>query len=408
MCRGGLLLLAAAAQCAAAPGAGDLASGGAPRSEAEAEGQQECEHAAMRVQALQTRSSLAGARSHEDPEPEAADPGPKPLGPADLDMRELTGYAEGNPYVPGPNVYLKEMVDPSNCWGYCLDIAGSPPKPLCESVQGHSCKTEGEDTQFTYDIEKHEIRSVNFNHECDALYSGNNSVRVWKAAVDNTKQACLQVDGDFVAGATLSMGKCDGQGQQKFIYTPKMQFAVGDGTLCLVLGTEREALPDMVMRSAELQRCDSWPSELSTWEVLLEDHVPLSSLHPPPAAAGLAARDGGVAAAALAAARAAREHSAAASAAYEVAAKLAAAVVFGQQEGRAPPGRDGLRVLHELALLGIGGHGGCPARAEDGLLHLAKALSVESPPGTPPACRSGRPGSPWHPAARSSSTAWVV
>eukprot|EP00959_Pyramimonas_sp_CCMP1952_P206693 4322388-Pyramimonas_sp.AAC.1 len=62
------------------------------------------------------------------------------------------------------------------------------------------------------------------------------------------------------------MGKCDGQGQQKFIYTPKMQFAVGDGTLCLVLGTEREALPDMMMRSAELQRCDSWPSELSTWE----------------------------------------------------------------------------------------------------------------------------------------------
>ncbi|CAK0903185.1 unnamed protein product [Prorocentrum cordatum] len=146
MCRGGLLLLAAAAQCAAAPGAGDLASGGAARSEAEAEGQQECEHAAMRLQALQTRSSLAGARSHEDPEPEAADPGPKPLGPADLDMRELTGYAEGNPYVPGPNVYLKEMVDPSNYWGYCLDIAGSPPKPLCESVQGHSCKTEGEDT----------------------------------------------------------------------------------------------------------------------------------------------------------------------------------------------------------------------------------------------------------------------
>jgi len=32
----------------------------------------------------------------------------------------------------------------------------------------------------------------------------------------------------------------------------------------------------MMMRSAELQSCDSWPAELSTWEVLLEDHTKLS------------------------------------------------------------------------------------------------------------------------------------
>jgi len=129
---------------------------------------------------------------------------------------------------------------------------------------------------------------------------------------------------------------------------------------------------------------------------------------PPPVAGGLAGRDSDVAAAALAAARAAREHSAAASAASEVAAKLAAAMTFRRQQGGTPPSRDGLRVLHELARLGVAGPEDYPARAEEGPLPVARVLSFESPPATPTMRLSNKPGSPWRPDARPSSDTWVV
>ncbi|CAK0835328.1 unnamed protein product [Prorocentrum cordatum] len=218
---GGFLLAAAAGCAAASGGLAATCAGGAASSEAEADGQQECEHSAMRLQALQTRSSLAGAPSPGSPIKA------RPAGPADLDMRVETGYVEGNPYVFSPNVYLKEMVDPSNYWGWCLDIAGSPPMPSCTSIQGHSCKSTGEDTQFTYDSERHELRAVNFNSECQPLYSGQNDIQKWNATTENMKQGCVSVNGDIVAGATLGISKCEGRAQQQFIYTPKCSLPSG-------------------------------------------------------------------------------------------------------------------------------------------------------------------------------------
>ncbi|CAK0851654.1 unnamed protein product [Prorocentrum cordatum] len=262
-------LLAVASGLAAAA---SLGAASAPRSEAEVDTQQECEHAAARVEALQRRSVLTGSRAPTEEE--------------ELEESRAEAEVEGNPYAPGPNVYLATIVDPQNFRSYCLDIAGSPPHPQCGSIQGHSCKTEGEDTQFKYDPDKHQIRSVNFNERCNPLYSGSANGRSWKA--HHGDPACLTVRGDLQAGSTFSLTSCvsSGSDRQKFSFTSRGQFVVGDGSssLCVVLGMNATEYTDQdfFTRPAELQDCESWPTELSTWEVLLPDHTFLSVIDASP------------------------------------------------------------------------------------------------------------------------------
>ncbi|CAK0814808.1 unnamed protein product [Prorocentrum cordatum] len=262
-------LLAVASGLAAAA---SLGAASAPRSEAEVDTQQECEHAAARVEALQRRSVLTGSRAPTEEE--------------ELEESRAEAEVEGNPYAPGPNVYLATIVDPRNFRSYCLDIAGSPPHPQCGSIQGHSCKTEGEDTQFKYDPDKHQIRSVNFNERCNPLYSGSANGRSWKAHCGDP--ACLTVHGDFEAGSTFGLTSCvsSGSDKQTFSFTSRGQFVVGDGSssLCVVLGMNATEYTDQdfFTRPAELQDCESWPTELSTWEVLLPDHTTLSVIDASP------------------------------------------------------------------------------------------------------------------------------
>ncbi|CAK0879858.1 unnamed protein product [Prorocentrum cordatum] len=242
--------------------AASLGAAGAPRSEAEVDSQQECEQAAARVEALQRRSALTGSGAPTEEE--------------ELEESRVGAEMEGNLYAPGPNVYLATLVDPRNFRSYCLDIAGSPPHPQCNSIQGHSCKTEGEDTQFEYDPDTKSIRSVNFNGQCNPLYSGSKNGRSWEADL-STSPACLTVRGKFEAGSTFSLTSCTGSDKQRFSFTSRGQFVIGDGSssLCIVLGVNATNYTDQdfFTRPAELQDCESWPTELSTWKVLLPDHT---------------------------------------------------------------------------------------------------------------------------------------
>ncbi|CAK0872067.1 unnamed protein product [Prorocentrum cordatum] len=69
-----------------------------------------------------------------------------------LARRRQRAEAEmGNPDAPGPNSYFATIVDPKNARSYCLDIAGFPPHPQRDSIEGRGCKAEGEDAQFKYD-----------------------------------------------------------------------------------------------------------------------------------------------------------------------------------------------------------------------------------------------------------------
>ncbi|CAK0872073.1 unnamed protein product [Prorocentrum cordatum] len=115
--RGALLAVASGLAAADSPGAAS-----APRSEAEVD-----------------HGHLAGAdRARDRDRPRAS--------------RLASGEAEmGNPDAPGPNSYFATIVDPKNARSYCLDIAGFPPHPQRDSIEGRGCKAEGEDAQFKYD-----------------------------------------------------------------------------------------------------------------------------------------------------------------------------------------------------------------------------------------------------------------
>ncbi|CAK0823781.1 unnamed protein product [Prorocentrum cordatum] len=246
------------AEATASAGRGPF--GGAARSEADVGREQECEHASIGFEALQTASALSKPRHMLK-----RDAG-------GTERSQLSGV-EGNPYVPGPNIYLADLVDLDNYWGYCLDIAGSPPHPQCDSIQGHTCKSDGADTQFRYDPDTGSIVSQNFNGICNPMYDGEQDGRIWQADLNNTRGGCLRVAGSLEAGTQLVMVECRAPDSlQKFRYTPSRQFAVVNTSLCLVLGQERAEQDGFSSRTAELQDCASWPAELSTWEVITSTH----------------------------------------------------------------------------------------------------------------------------------------
>jgi len=239
---------------------------GAARSEAEVRDHQECEHESIRFEALQAASALSRSRPYAEREAGEADP-------AKTSASSGQKSVEGNPYAPGPNVYLADLVDNDNPWGYCLDIAGSPPHPQCDSIQGHTCKSDGADTQFRYDPDTGSIVSQNFNGICNPMYDGEQDGRIWQADLNNTRGGCLRVAGSLEAGTQLVMVECRAPDSlQKFRYTPSRQFAVVNTSLCLVLGQERAEQDGFSSRTAELQDCASWPAELSTWEVITSTH----------------------------------------------------------------------------------------------------------------------------------------
>ncbi|CAK0840832.1 unnamed protein product [Prorocentrum cordatum] len=257
MARSWLLSMLAVPIAEATASAGRGPYGGA---EADVGHEQECEHASIGFEALQTASALSRPRPILLPD----------AGGAENSQRS---GIEGNPHVPGPNIYLADFVDVDNYWGYCLDIAGSPPHPQCDSIQGHTCKSDGADTQFRYDPDTESIVSQNFNGLCNPMYDGEQDGRTWQADLNNTRGGCLRVAGSLEAGTGFVVVECRvPDSLQKFRYTPSRQLAVVNTSLCFVLGVERTKQDGFSSRTAELQNCASWPSELSTWEVITSTH----------------------------------------------------------------------------------------------------------------------------------------
>jgi len=249
---------------------------------------QECEHGAVRFEALQTASRLAGAappmpvlwrgeptdgappgaRSTALPSESAPTPPSLPEGVEEVPERE------GNLHVPAPNMYLVDNLDEPNNWGYCMDITGPVPFTGCPLVQGHSCKEEGADGQFEYDAELQAVRSTNFDGTCQALYSGTGHGVSFTAVAG--EKGCLQARSELL-GSPFAVAPCDGNPMQKFTYTPSRQLAVGNGSLCMALGVDVTTVGQgpmyMVKRDVQLQDCASWDPSLSTWEILLDGHT---------------------------------------------------------------------------------------------------------------------------------------
>jgi hypothetical protein len=112
----------------------------------------------------------------------------------------LDGTSAANLFDWTPSVSLAENHGVAE--GLCLDIAGFGENLDCAgTLQLHTCKQEGSDTQFAYDGSTHQIRSVNFDANCGSTTTDDG---------DDTSSfgTCLQVDRCGIVGDTLGLAPC--------------------------------------------------------------------------------------------------------------------------------------------------------------------------------------------------------
>ena len=112
--------------------------------------------------------------------------------------------------------------------GLCPDIAGFGANLNCDGIlQLHTCKSQGADTQFLFDFDTNEIKSVNYDSDCQSLSSINGE--------DSSKGgACVTIDGSISAGDNLRLAPCNGESDQSFSMWPDGSIrTVADFNLCL-------------------------------------------------------------------------------------------------------------------------------------------------------------------------------
>lgn len=84
----------------------------------------------------------------------------------------FAGFAEDAPNPNGPVIHLADNLGEADGLGWCIDTLG---RGLAETLQIHSCKPQGGDTQFRYDAEAQQIQSVAFKGKCVVLRDADNT-----------------------------------------------------------------------------------------------------------------------------------------------------------------------------------------------------------------------------------------
>jgi len=163
-----------------------------------------------------------------------------------------------NVYDWEPSVSLTANFDEP--LGFCIDISGFGAGIDCDSLQAHSCKSSGADTQFEYHSSTKSLRAVNYNSDCDSITSAND-------------RACVGVKGDLIDGDELGLVKCNPWKKQRFEAIKKgngsYELRVGgtSSDLCLAVSdTTRNAGP-FLARDLYIAKCSSTANELMTWTI---------------------------------------------------------------------------------------------------------------------------------------------
>lgn len=147
-----------------------------------------------------------------------------------------------------PNIYLADNLDESQQLGYCIDISGHGSSINCGSMQAHSCKAAGADTQFSYDVATKTIKAANYDGSCAAGGGG-----------------CLAVLGSLAAGSNFQVTTCDGSSLQTFSYSSDRTFVAGGSAFCLAVSAASRAAGPFMARDLALADCSSTDSSLTTW-----------------------------------------------------------------------------------------------------------------------------------------------
>lgn len=141
----------------------------------------------------------------------------------------------------GAMIYLADNLDEADNLGWCIDTIG---RGFGETLHAHSCKPQGGDVQFSYDVQSRQIRSVTFSGKCMTLMNpGHQSVPfgLLDCVAENSAQ---QFSFDTETGKITPAGT---EGQ------------------CVVVGeTSRSAGPFM-SRDLTLADCETVQSEYAVW-----------------------------------------------------------------------------------------------------------------------------------------------
>jgi len=82
-----------------------------------------------------------------------------------------TTYVKNKPSIQTKEaiIYLADNLDEKDKLGWCIDTDG---KGFSDRLQAHSCKPEGNDVLFHYDVETLQICSVTYPGYCAAMIGG--------------------------------------------------------------------------------------------------------------------------------------------------------------------------------------------------------------------------------------------
>ena len=184
-----------------------------------------------------------------------------------------------NPHGWSPSVSTASQLDAPDGNGFCLDVTGFGNNINCQSMQAHSCKPQGADTQYSYDATLQRLQAVNLQSDCTATDS---------SAAD-PQGGCVTVQGEVVEGAQLGLADCedDPEDGQTFAYVAsstggmlQMESSNGD-MLCLGVGDELRAAGSFWARDLMMRSCATTDALFLTWAIdpMIEATTAVSYTH---------------------------------------------------------------------------------------------------------------------------------
>lgn len=146
--------------------------------------------------------------------------------------------------TPAPLIHLADNLDEPDKLGWCIDTQGIG---FNEALHTHSCKPDGGDVQFYYNVETGQI--------CSAEYIG----------------FCLEMSGGPMPGMSLSLmeDKTDSF-EQKFIYDVESgEFSPEwDSSLCLAAGATSANAGIYMSRTLTLELSSVTDKSLKQWVIV--------------------------------------------------------------------------------------------------------------------------------------------
>lgn len=145
-----------------------------------------------------------------------------------------------------PVIYLADNLDEKDELGWCIDTLG---RGFAEILQAHSCKPargKASDTQFSYDKESGQLRSVAFEGKCAALNKPEDKQKPF---------GLIDCSGDDAS--------------QKFVYeTESMQIQIGkDKSQCMIVSSNSSSAGPFMSRKLVYASCSSIEDKYKQWTI---------------------------------------------------------------------------------------------------------------------------------------------